>query len=202
MPKLGACEIRGNAAVRGIAPYCQQHEYQDHLGRRRPIFALSLGQRNIVKRPAVVAATGLLIAALACPIQRPPVPPEYLDFRAELQSAVSDTAVVVLDGQPTMRVWLEERLTTLAAVVRTDSLLALLQRDTLLAPLAGAIAAKLATTLGSKRVGNSVRKAYGNSHGQRQAVDAIVIGLGLALRRLKSEARGFSGLATLQRAQR
>lgn len=146
--------------------------------------------------------TGLAIGALACPIQRPPVPPQYLDFRAALQAAVTDTAVVVLRGQPTVQVWLEERLTTLAAVVRTDSLLALLQRDTLLAPLAGAIAVQLATTLDSKRVGNSARKVYRNPHGQRQAVDAIVIGLGLALRRLKTEARGLSGLATLRRTQR
>ena len=155
-----------------------------------------------MKRPAVLAATALLIAGLACPIQRPPVPAEYVDFRAELQSAVSDTAVVVLDGRPTMRLWLEEQLTTLAAVVRTDSLLAVLQRDTLLAPLAGAIAAKLSTTLDSKRVGSSVRKAYRNPDGQRQAVDAVVIGLGLAIRRLKSETRGFSRMAGFQRAQR
>jgi len=55
-----------------------------------------------VKRRAVLIATGSLIAALACPIQRPPVPAEYLDFRADLQAAVTDTAVVVLEGQLAM----------------------------------------------------------------------------------------------------
>ncbi len=143
-----------------------------------------------MKRRTALIATGSLIAALACPIQRPPVPAEYLDFRADLQAAVTDTAVVVLEGQPAMRLRLEEQLTTLAAIVQTDSLLATLRRDTLLAPLAAPIDAKLAMTLGSKDVGGSVRKAYRNRHGQRQAVDALVIGLGAALRRLKSEGRG------------
>lgn len=173
-----------------VALHCGQYEYEG-LVESVSSHLRSKGWIDAVKRPTVFIATGSLIAGLACLIQRPPVPLEYFDFRADLQAAVTDTAVVVLEGQPAMRVWLEEQLTTLAAIVRIDSLLATVRRDTLLVPLAGPIDAKLAMTLGSKDVGGSVRKAYRNRHGQRQAVDAVVIGLGVALRRLKSLERGF-----------
>jgi hypothetical protein len=134
---------------------------------------------------AVPAAFTLLAAALACPIQRPPIPPEYYDFRAELQAAATDTAIVEMKGLARMQERLDTRLPDLAAYVRVDSLLATMDADPALEPLAGAVATTLAMMLESGRVGGSVRKAYLHPDGQRLAVDAIVIGLGVALRRLR-----------------
>ncbi|MGD8866920.1 MAG: hypothetical protein PVI01_04810 [Gemmatimonadales bacterium] len=129
-------------------------------------------------------ATVALPAVLACPIQRSPVPREYLPFRAKLEDAVTDTALVEMEGLPRMQSQLESQLTNLAAILTVDSLLAALEADRELAPLAGAIATTVRIELESKGVDGGVRKAFRNRDGQRQAVDAIVIGLGRALYRL------------------
>jgi hypothetical protein len=132
---------------------------------------------------------GLLASAVACPIARPPVPPEYYGFRAQLQGAVTDTAVVEMDGLPKMQDSLESKLPDLAAILTVDSLLAALDASPTLSPLAGATATALRMTLDSKAVGGGVRAAFRNPDGQRQAVDAIVIGLGRAVHVLRG--RGY-----------
>jgi hypothetical protein len=139
-------------------------------------------------RPAVPTTLILLAAALACPIQRPPIPREYYDFRAELQENVADTAVAEMEGDQAMQGRLEDRLPDLAAILTTDSLIATLDVDPFLWPLGSAVAAVLMRTLDSDIAGGRVRSAYGKPDGQRLAVDAIVIGLGKSLRRLRAGA--------------
>jgi hypothetical protein len=133
---------------------------------------------------------GILASAVACPIQRPPVPPEYLDFRARLQAAVTDTALVEMEGLTRMQTRLQGRLTDLAAITTVDSLLATLEIDEELFPLSGAIATTVRIRLDARGVSGSVRNAFANPDGQRLAVDAIVIGLGRALHLLESASHG------------
>jgi hypothetical protein len=144
------------------------------------------GKASVFLLIGVAAAT-----TLACPIQRAPVPPEYMGFRAQLQDAVTDTARVEMEGLARMQERLEIRLTDLAAILTVDSLLTALDADRELAPLSGAIATTVRIQLEAKGVDGGVRKAYRNPDGQRQAVDAIVIGLGRALYRVRSS-RGAS----------
>ena len=150
---------------------------------------------RIMKAPAFLVAAVALTATLACPIQRSPVPREYIGFRAGLQDAVTDTARVEMEGLARMQERLEIRLPDLAAILTVDSLLTALAADRELAPLSGAVATTVRIQLEAKGVGGGVRKAYRNPDGQRQAVDAIVIGLGRALYRLRSSG-GSSGNAT------
>jgi hypothetical protein len=129
-----------------------------------------------------------LAAALGCPIQRPPVPREYLDFRAVLESAVADAAVRTMDGDPGIQAALEGRLTALSAYVRVDSVLARLSAEEALEPLAPPVRLAVESSLHAEGVGGDVRDAYESPDGQRLAVDGIIIGLGRALRRLGSAA--------------
>jgi hypothetical protein len=137
-------------------------------------------------KTAVSAALFFLAAFLACPIQRPPIPWEYYDFRAALQESVADTAVAEMEGDPAMQDRLEDRLPDLAAILTTDSLVATLDVDPFLWRLGSAVAAVLLRTLDSELAGGRVRSAYEKPDGQRLAVDAVVIGLGKSLRRLRA----------------
>jgi hypothetical protein len=144
---------------------------------------------------AVSTTLFLLAAALACPIQRPPVPREYYVFRAALEESVADTAVAEMEGDPAMQDRLEERLPDLAAILTTDSLVATLDVDPFLWPLGSAVASVLMQMLESDHARGRVRSAYGNPDGQRLAVDAIVIGFGKSLRRLRAAEVERSGSA-------
>lgn len=126
-----------------------------------------------------------MATVLACPIQRPSVPREYYDFRAELQESVADTATAEMAGDPGMQDRLEERLPDLAAILTTDSLIATLDVDPFLWPLGSAVAAVLMRALDPDHTGGRVRSAFENPDGQRLAVDAIVIGFGKSLRRTR-----------------
>lgn len=139
-----------------------------------------------------------LTATLACPIQRPPVPPEYYDFRSDLQTAVRDTAIVEMEGLSRMQSRLEVHLTDLSAITRVDSLLTALEADSELYPLSGAIATTVRIRLESKHVGGGVRQAFLNPDGQRLAVDAIIIGLGRALYLLRSSSSGLAVFAEIR----
>ncbi len=130
----------------------------------------------------------LLATALACPIARPPVPQEYYDFRADLIVAVEDTTVATIAEHPDMQARLDSRLPDLSAILTTDSLIATLDGDPVLWTLAGPVAATLRQTLEADGVGGRVRSSFRNADGQRLAVDAIIIGFGKALRRLRREA--------------
>ena len=90
---------------------------------------------------------------------------------------------------------LDDRLSDLSAILLVDSLIVFLDTDAVLWPLAGAVTVALTRSLGSDEVGGSVRDAIQNPDGQRQAVDAIVIGLGMALRRVRTEGDRRSGAA-------
>ncbi len=119
------------------------------------------------------------------------MPPEYYEFRALLQEAIADTVASELRGDVEMQERLDSRLSDLSAILLVDSLIVDLDTDPVLWPVAGAVTFALNRTLNSDEVGGSVRDAIQNRDGQRQAVDAIVIGLGLALRRVRTEgARG------------
>ncbi len=144
----------------------------------------------------------MLAAVLACPIQRPPIPPEYYGFRTALQESVADTAVAEMEGDSAMQERLEDRLPDLAAILTTDSLVATLDVDPFLWPLASAVAAVLMRTLDSDHAGGRVRSAYGNPDGQRLAVDAIVIGFGKSLRRLRAGGVERSGSVPKRSASR
>lgn len=124
---------------------------------------------------------------LACPIQRPPVPAEYYDFRASLAEAVEVRTASELRDRPSMQSRLYGELPELAADQRTDSLVAKLRADSMLARLGDAVAGAIAASLEADEVGGGVRDAYRKRDGQRLAVDAVVIGLGRALRRLGFE---------------
>ncbi len=137
----------------------------------------------------------MLVAVLACPIQRPPIPREYYAFRAALQESVADTAFAEMEGDPAMQDRLEDRLPDLAAILTTDSLVATLDVDPLLWRLGSAVASVLMQTLESDHARGRVRSAYGNPAGQRLAVDAIVIGFGKSLRRLRGGEVERSGSA-------
>jgi hypothetical protein len=146
-----------------------------------------------VLRPPLVPATlivGLVAALAACPIMRPAIPNDYFEFREKLQEAVADTVVVEMRGMLVMQARLDSRLTDLAAILTADSLLVTLEADPTLRPLAYAVGATLEKTLESKDTGGSVRSAFRNPDGQRQAVDAMVIGLGTGLRRARAEEGG------------
>ncbi len=145
--------------------------------------------RNLLVAAGAVSLGGLL----GCPIARPPVPPEYYDFRIMLQEAVADTTAGELRGDVEMQDRLDERLTDLAAIVRVDSLIVSWDSDAVLWPVAGAVTVALNRTLGTDGVGGSVRDAFQRPEGQRQAVDAIVIGLGRALRRVRTEGQAGEG---------
>lgn len=138
-------------------------------------------RRTPVRATLIAAMAG---AAVACPIQRPPVPADYYEFREALGTAVADSAEVALAGNPAYRSRLEERFPELASYVETDSLFVALAADSLLSPLAGVLGATLNRALESEHVSGGVRNAFRNPDGQRLAVDAILIGLGRALRRL------------------
>lgn len=144
-----------------------------------------LRRTRVTLRAALIAVMGG--AAVACPIQRPPVPADYYEFREALGTAVAESAEVALAGNPAYRSRLEERLPELAALVETDSLLVALAADSLLSPLAGVVGATLNHALESGEVSGGTRKAFRNPDGQRLAVDAILIGLGRALRRLDAK---------------
>jgi hypothetical protein len=146
--------------------------------------------RPIERRVIVAVLCCVLVAAVACPIQRPPVPPEYLDFRARLQTAVTDTALVEMEGLSRMQARLQSRLTDLAAITTVDSLLATLEDDQELYPLSRAVATTVRIRLEARGVSGSVRNAFANPDGQRLAVDAIVIGLGRALHLLETASLG------------
>ncbi len=157
--------------------------------------AVSFTRGGTVLRRSVapLAVAGLLLASAACPITRPSIPPEFYDFRAQLQGAVTDTAVVELEGLSGMQAQLEDRLADLAAILTVDSLLADLGADPALNPLAGSVATTVRIQLESKDVSGGVRDAFQTPSGQRQAVDAIVIGLGRALRVLGASAETRRG---------
>lgn len=173
-------------------------QVQVRAGARQPRSPVSVRQ-TIRDRfgiaASVLVASVVLAAALACPIQRPAVPPEYYDFRAQLQEAVTDTALVEMQGLSRMQAQLAERLADLAAILSVDSLLADLGADAELYPLSGAIATTVRIELESKGISGSVRDAFLTPDGQRQAVDAILIGLGRALHMLESAAGDSRGLA-------
>ena len=136
---------------------------------------------------ALLLGGALSLTAIACPIARPPVPPEYYDFRADLQIAVTDTALVELEGLPRMQAHLDSRLTELAAITRTDSLFSTLSTDPVLIPLAGAIATSIRILFERGDYGGDARDAFNNPDGQRLAVDAIVVGLGRAVYLLRED---------------
>lgn len=127
------------------------------------------------------------VATSGCPISRPPIPAEYFDFRADLQRAVTDTAMVEMEGLPRMQARLDGRLIELAAITRTDSLFVTLREDPALRPLAGAIATSLRILFEKGDYGGGVESAFRNRDGQRLAVDAMVVGLGRALYLLREE---------------
>lgn len=137
----------------------------------------------------------VLATAIACPIQRPPVPQEYYEFRAALEMAVADTATFVMLGDAEMRERLDSRLPELAAITSPDSLIALLDNDPVLWMLASPLASVLQRTL--RGAGGRTQSVYRNPDGQRLAVDAVIIGLGKAIRRSRAAARPPAGAAPL-----
>jgi hypothetical protein len=143
--------------------------------------------------PAVAASlAGVALAALAlgCPIQRPPLPRDYIPFRDALRDSVAERTHAELTGRPATEGRLRERLASLATIAQTDSLLVALQSDAALRPLADPVAETLAVLLVSDVADGGVRKAFQKPEGQRLAVDAVLIGFGNALRRLEVERRG------------
>lgn len=145
------------------------------------------------RRRGIWFLCGLLGCALACPLQRPVIPAEYYDFRADLQALVTDTALVVMEGDREAQDMLENRLTELAVYLTVDALLERMAADEPLRHLAEAVLARTNVLLQSDDLGGRVRKAFAHPDGQRLAVDAILVGLGRALYRVRSESGGVGG---------
>jgi hypothetical protein len=137
-----------------------------------------------------LAAVALAALVLGCPIQRPPIPRDYIPFRDALRDSVAEITYAELAGRPATEERLRERLAFFATIAQTDSLLAALQSDATLRPLADPVAETLVAVLDSDVADGGVRKAFRKPEGQRLAVDAVVIGFGNALRRLEVKRRG------------
>lgn len=133
----------------------------------------------------VVGATVFVIAA--CPIQRPPVPMDYFPFRDALRDSVAAVAHLELVGRPALQDGLEESIPQLSTVTRTDSLFTRLAADPVLSSLSSPLESALQGVLASDAASGGARKAFRRPEGQRLAVDAIIIGLGMALRRVRVE---------------
>jgi hypothetical protein len=122
----------------------------------------------------------------ACVIQRPPIPPEFLELRYEVTDSTAAAAVAFLRDEVTAREVLRERLPVLAAQTQVDTLVMRVTGDPELAPLGRALREVVddAVTGSSGRV----RAALSHPDAQRQLVEAVVLGLGLALRRFTEDA--------------
>lgn len=135
---------------------------------------------------ATLSSMALLTAVLGCPIQRPPIPLDYYRFRDVLRDSVRSVAVVELSGRVAMQERLEEELPAFSTLTRPDSLLATLGADPILSPLAAPLERTVREVLESDVGSGAVRKAFRKPDGQRLAVDAILIGLGQALRQVRT----------------
>lgn len=138
-----------------------------------------------------VAVVSVVSAAvvLGCPIQRPPIPRDYIPFRDAVRDSVAEVTYAALDGWPALEERLRERFPSFATITHTDSLFVALESDARLRPLADAVATTLRAVLDSDAADGGVREAFREPEGQRLAVDAVLIGFGNALRRLEVSRR-------------
>jgi hypothetical protein len=140
---------------------------------------------------------GLPCLLAGCLIQRPPVPPEFLDVRYEVSDSVAVAAAALLRGDAAAQQVVRERLPDYAAEGQVDTLIARLEADPVVAPLGLKVRQIVQDALA--RASGRVRGALPHPDAQRQLVEAIVLGLGVAVRRTEdasSAERGGGGAAT------
>lgn len=135
---------------------------------------------------ARIASLAAVALAAACLIQRPPVPPEFLWLRYDVTDSTAAAAVAFLRDDAPAREVVRERLPTLAAQTHVDTLVARVTGDPPLAPLG--LELREVVDAAVARSSGRVREALGHPDAQRQLVEAVVLGLGLALRRFGEEA--------------
>lgn len=128
-----------------------------------------------------LAAAALTAALSACLIQRPPVPPEFLDLRYEVTDSTAAAAAPVLRGEPPMQDALRDRLPSYAAQTHVDTLVERMWGQPGTAPLGFEVRRVLDAAI--ERSSGRVKGALRHPDAQRQLVEAVVLGLGLALRR-------------------
>lgn len=129
-----------------------------------------------------VPATLWLVALFAgCLIQRPPVPPEFLDLRYEVRDSTAAAAADLLRGDVAAQQVVRERLRDYAAERQVDTLVAKLEADPVVAAVGLKVRQVLEAALG--RASGRVRGALRHPDAQRQLVEAVVLGLGIAVRR-------------------
>lgn len=141
--------------------------------------------------PAAVWLPGLLAG---CLIQRPPVPPEFLDLRYEVRDSTAAAATALLRGDTAAQQMVRERLRDYAAESQVDTLVARLEADPVVAPVGLKVRQVLEAALA--RASGRVRGALPHPDAQRQLVEAVVLGLGIAVRRAEDSAERGQGGAT------
>ena len=129
-----------------------------------------------------LSALALTAALSACLIQRPPVPPEFLDLRYEVTDSTAAAAAAVLRGEPAMQEALRDRLPSYASQTHADTLVERMWGQPATAPLGFEVRRVLDGAI--ERSSGRVRGALGHADAQRQLVEAVVLGLGLALQRV------------------
>jgi hypothetical protein len=132
-------------------------------------------------RRAVLAWPCLLAA---CIIQRPPVPPDFLDLRYEVRDSTAAAAEALIRGDSTAQQILRERLPDYARETHVDSLVLRIESDPAVAPVGLAVRRILDASI--ERASGRVRGAVPHPDAQRRLVEAVVLGLGMGLQRAEN----------------
>lgn len=127
------------------------------------------------------AAVWLPCLLAACIIQRPPVPPDFLDLRYEVRDSIAVAAESLLRADSTAQQIVRERLPDYAAETHVDSLVTRLESDPAVASVGLVVRRILEASIA--RASGRVRGAVSHPDAQRQLVEAVVLGLGLAVQR-------------------
>lgn len=136
------------------------------------------------ERPGRVGLVAAVVGSLSggCLIQRPPVPPEFLDLRYQVTDSTEAVAAAFLEGEAAAREVLRERLPSYATQTHADTLVVRMTETPALAPLGWKVREVLDAAIA--RSSGRVRGAVAHPDAQRKLVEAVVLGLGLALRRV------------------
>lgn len=118
----------------------------------------------------------------ACLIQRPPVPPDFLDLRYEVSDSTAAAVEALLGGDSTAQRIVRERLPDYARETHVDTLVLRLESDPAVAAVGLAVRRILEASIA--RAPGRVRGAVPHPDAQRQLVEAVVLGLGMGLQRL------------------
>lgn len=118
----------------------------------------------------------------ACLIQRPAVPPDFLDLRYEVSDSTAAATEALLRGDTAAQQILRERLPDYARETHVDSLVSRIQSEPAVAPVGLALRRILDASIAE--ASGRVRGAVPHPDAQRQLVEAVLLGLGMGLQRI------------------